>query len=202
MMENPELLPLHARQQNAVYPKEKTVQVSSWMKALSRTMQRQLEEEGRTLLKKTNQSLNEDQVVLSLGKKLDGLAKLLGLYPYNKKSIFKGQLKAVSHSKIQPVLVICPDSVVCQSLNCNPRSLKQNTRDKAIPLVDLIKGTNNFRNVPVLTGICLGCKTTYYADHERFIDDNQEWKRVYLNSAKYFKVGQSTWLTRNFQTLF
>jgi len=198
MTENPELLSLHARQQNAVYPEEKKVQLSGWMKALTRAMKRHLEKEGRTLLKKTNQSLNEDQVVFSLGKKLDGLAKLLGLCPYTKKGTFKGQLKSVSHSEIQPVLVICPDAVVCQSLNCNPRSLKQNTRDRDIPLVDLIKGTNNFCNVPVLTGICLGCKTTYSADHERFIDDNQEWKRVYLNSARYFKVGQSTWVDRKF----
>jgi hypothetical protein len=39
------------------------------MKALSKTMKRQLEEEGRTLLKKTDQSLNEEKVVLLLGKK-------------------------------------------------------------------------------------------------------------------------------------
>ena len=47
MTENPELLSLHARQQNAVYPEEKNVQVSGWMKALARAMKRQLEEEGR-----------------------------------------------------------------------------------------------------------------------------------------------------------
>jgi hypothetical protein len=53
-------------------------------------------------------------------KKLDSLAKLLDFYPYNKKSTFKGQLKAVSHSKVQSVLVICPDAVVYQSFPTGP----------------------------------------------------------------------------------
>ena len=56
--------------------RKKTVQVSGWMKALARAMKSQLEEEGRTLLKRTNQSLNENQVAFSLGKKLDGLANV------------------------------------------------------------------------------------------------------------------------------
>ena len=129
---------------------------------------------------------------------MDGLAKLLGLNPYNKKGTFKGKLKSVSKSEIQPVLVICPDAVVCQSLNCNPCSLYQDIRDRDIPLVKLIKGRNNFQDISVLTGRCPSCKTTYSADHERFKNDDNQWNRVYLNSARYIKVGQSTWVDREF----
>ena len=196
--DNPELLSLHARQQNPEYSDEKSQQVSGWMKALANAMTNQLEEKTETLFKKSEWSLNEDHIVFALGKKLDGLAKLLDLFPYNKKGVFKGKLKPVSHSEIQPVLVICPDAVVCQSLNCNPRSLYQHIRDRDIPMVKLIKGRKTFLNVPVLTGKCPTCQTTYSADHERFTDDEDEWKRVYLNSARYIKVGQNTWVDREF----
>ncbi|KAF8812792.1 hypothetical protein BYT27DRAFT_7086626 [Phlegmacium glaucopus] len=123
MTENPELLSLHARQQNPVYDEENTVQVSSWMKALAKAITYQLEEETQTLFKRSERPFNEDQIAFSLGKKLDSLAKLLGLFPYNKKGKFKGKLKSVSHDEIEPVLVICPDAIVCQSLKCNPCSL-------------------------------------------------------------------------------
>ena len=198
MTENPELLSLHARQQNPVYPEEMNVKVSDWMKALAKALKNQLEEKTQTLFKRTEHPENEDQIVLSLGKKFDGLAKLLGLCPYNKKGKFKGKLKPVSHDEIKPVLVICPDAIVCQSFKCNPRSLLQNTRERDIPKVDLIKGRMNFHNVPVLTGRCPSCDTSYFADHERFLDDNNNWNRLYLNSARYLKVGQNTWVDREF----
>ena len=197
--DNPELLSLHARQQNPEYPDEKSIQISGWMKALVNAMTNQLEEEKiQTLFKKKELSANDNHLVFALGRKLDGLAKLLNLFPYNKKGVFKGKLKPVSHSEIQPVLVICPDAVVCQSLNCNPQSLYQHIRDRDIPMVNLVKGRKNIYNVPVLSGKCPSCNTTYSADHERFIDDNNEWNRVYLNSAKYIKVGQKTWVDREF----
>jgi CxC5 like cysteine cluster associated with KDZ transposases len=203
MTENPELLSLHARQQNPVYSEEKNVKVSGWMKALAKALTNRLEDETQTLFKKTEWPLNEDKIVFSLGKKLDGLAKVLGLYPYNKKGKFKGKLKPVSHDEIEPVLVICPDAIVCQSLKCNLRSLQQYTRDRDIPKVDLIKSRKSFQNVSVLTGRCPSCDTTYFADHERFSDDNNNWNRLYLNSARYLKVGQNTWVDRDFfQILF
>ena len=198
--DNNELLSLHARQQKSEYPGEYSVEISGWMKALANAMTNRLEERTETLFKKNEWSLNEDRIPFAIGTKLDGLAKLLKLFPYNKEGVFKGKLKPVSHSEIQPVLVICPDAVVCQSFNCNPRSLCQNIRDRDIPIVNLIKGRQNFQNVPVLTGKCPSCNTTYSADHERFIDDQNEWNRVYLNSARYIKVGQNTWVDREFST--
>jgi len=43
--------------------------------------------------------LNEDRIPFAIGTKLDGLAKLLKLFPYNKEGVFKGKLKPVSHSE-------------------------------------------------------------------------------------------------------
>jgi hypothetical protein len=53
----------------------------------------------------------------------------------------------------------------------------------------------------VLTGKCPNCKTLYAADHERFEDTSTVeniFKRVYINSAKYLKIGQSIWVDRGF----
>ena len=67
MTENPELLSLHARQQNPKYSEENHVQVSGWMKVLSKALTNRLEEETQTLFKKAEGTLNQDQIVFSLG---------------------------------------------------------------------------------------------------------------------------------------
>ena len=68
-------------------------------------------------------------------------------------------------------------------------------------MVTLIKGQTVYQDVPVLTGKCTNCKTLYAADHERFEDTStiqNTFKRVYLNSAKYLKIGQSIWADHGF----
>jgi len=53
----------------------------------------------------------------------------------------------------------------------------------------------------VLTGKCPNCKTLYAADHERFEDIStveNSFKQVYINSAKYLKIGQSIWVDWEF----
>jgi len=62
----------------------------------------------------------------------------------------------------------------------------------------LIKGSKIHENVQVLTGYCPSCNTKYFADHERVLQPNNKHTKVYLNSAKYLKVGQSLWVDRVF----
>lgn len=140
----------------------------------------------------------ESQKISLIGEKLHDLAKTLKMYPYNNKNRFLGKLKTVSYESIQGAQVICPDTVVCQTSACNPRSLLQMTKTRDIPRVTLIKGTSVYENVQVLTGHCPNCDTRYLSDHERALSDNNKWTRVYLNSAKYLKVGQNIWVDRVF----
>ena len=107
--------------------------------------------------------------IVAIGEKLDMLAKVLNLYPYDKNGQFQGNLKPISHKSIQAAQVICPNAVVCKTNNCNPRSLLQITKIRDIPRVTLIKGSNIFENVQVPTGRCPKCKTNYLADRERVI---------------------------------
>jgi hypothetical protein len=77
----------------------------------------------------------------------------------------------------------------------------QATRQRDIPLVTLIRGHKIHKDASVLTGKCPDCKTLYSADHEHFLhhfDGASQKKRVYLNSAKYIKLGSNLWTDRLF----
>jgi len=82
--------------------------------------------------------LNEEQEIKDLGVKLDSLENILKLYPYNSKGQFQSQLQTISHKLIQPVHVICPNSLECQTIGCKSQSLHQNTCIRDIPHVTLI----------------------------------------------------------------
>ena len=108
---------------------------------------------------------NKRRIKLIAGK-LDSFANNLSLSPYDQDGNYCGKLGAISHDKIQPALVICPTSFVCATQSCAPRSLLQTSRFRDIPLVTCVKGHTVHKNVPVLTGHCHSCQTSYSADHE------------------------------------
>jgi uncharacterized Zn finger protein (UPF0148 family) len=141
----------------------------------------------------------DEQITIAVGTKLESMAKMLKLYPHSKDGKFTGKLKPVSHKDINPVHVICPEAVVCQTVGCKPRSLLMATKPRDIPYVMLIKGFTTYENVPVLAGACNSCRTTYYADHERSPSGmTGQYDRVYLSSAKYIKIGHNIWVDRSF----
>ena len=86
----------------------------------------------------------------------------------------------------------------CEDIECDPCSLHQATRERDIPKVTLIKSNKIYKNVTVLSGKCPKCETLYYADHESLDRSTDNPQRVYLNSAKYLKVGHSVWVDRVF----
>jgi hypothetical protein len=200
MTENPDLLNLHSRQQNPKSTKEKRVTVSAWMKHLAAAVDVKLCNENIKLLKKSDNVTERETRVNNIGAKLDALAKILDLNPCNDKGQFQQKLKPVSHKSIRPIYVICPNSYECETMSCNSRSLQQITKSRDIPLITLIKNFEYYENVPVLTGKCSSCQTIYSADHERtpVPHEQGQFERLYLNSAKYIKVGQSIWVDRLF----
>ena len=207
LIENPDLLNLHARQKIKVLDGEKNIQATGWLKCLSRALyectQKHQTEEMLFTSSDLLQFTTEDKRITPLTVKLDDFATVLGLVPKGKKAP-KTKLVPISQQQIQPLLVICPRSVVCEDMNCKPRSLVQGTKPHDIPKVTLIKDTKIYKNVPLLTGQCPKCSTLYSADHERVLQNtnttNKEYTSVYLNSALYLKVGQSLWVDRKFST--
>jgi hypothetical protein len=199
MTENTTLLSLHARQQSPIYSREISTVATGWIRSLARSIVDKNKGTHKMMKKQDIGTAATDQQIITLSLKLDGLAKVLKLHPFNKHGEFTGKLKPVSLKGIKPALVICPDSVVCETLSCQPRSLLQWTKTRDIPMVTLVKDFMTYQQVPVLAGHCPDCKTTYYADHERTpAASADKFDRVYLNSAKYIKIGQSIWVDRPF----
>ena len=204
LFENPDLLNLHFRQQQRIYGDENKSQISGWIIALINALVDKLgNKRTETLFSETELAREPDQKakVDLLAGKLDKLSGCLKLSTFDEKGNYKGKLLPLSHNKIEPAYVICPPSFACQTQDCSPRSLRQSTKVSDIPLVTLIKRQTVYQHVPVLTGKCPNCKTLYAADHERFEDTStveNTFKRVYINSAKYLKMGQSIWVDRGF----
>lgn len=202
LTENVDLLNLHFRQQHPQFSGENSTQVTGWMTALTKTILSQLSSKRkRSLFQYANIEADEESQLLAT--QLEILAKALDLSPYNDEGNYSGKLVPISTQKIQPIHIICPRSFVCSTATCRPRSLVQATRSRDIPNVTFIKNQTIFKNVPVLTGTCPRCKTSYHADHERYLGTSgvvQSTKRAYLNSAKYLKIGSNIWVDRLFST--
>jgi hypothetical protein len=200
MTNNTELLSLHFKQNSGS-------RATSWMRCLARAIMEQLGDNNiSTLFSDSEFSMfttatTKHTDVASFAVKLSDFSKLLGLYPYSNRGKFTGTLQHISHSSIQPALVICPNSSVCLTAGCNRCFLKQNSHTQHPPRVTLIKGTEVFKNVMLLSGLCNNCETIYYADHEHtFGTKDVEPMQFFLNSATYMKIGQKLWADRKFST--
>ena len=199
---NPDLLNLHARQQKKLFKEEQSQKISGWMKVLARSLQEKLGTSANRLFPNSENSsqMSGDDTITAIGTKLDDLSKLLKLNPYDEDGIFQDKLLDISEKDIEPALVICPSIMECETDTCNPRSLLQNIDNRDMAKVTLIKGTKIYDKAFVLSGRCPKCHTKYYADHESVLQpgSSNTWKRFYLNSAKYMKIGQQLWVDRVF----
>ena len=199
LTENTDLLNLHSRQQQKIYSTERIIKYTGWMSALVNAVLNQLDQETISQLFLNSDQENDRNKLL--GDKVHAMAQKLKLLPYTKTNKFDPKrVQPISHNKIKPVHLLCPTTFTCTTAICNPRSLLQLSKDRDIPHTKLIIGTTTHNEVPVLTGKCPTCDTHYAADHERFLDsnDNITWKRHYTNNAQYLKVGQNLWVDRSF----
>ena len=201
LIENPELLNLHARQKNPQLSSENSIISSAWIRVLCRQLKDRLPDDGFVRLFKKNEftstTWEED-----LSRKLDGFAECLGLTPYQNGSFHK-KLLPISQKSIQPEYVICPLDMECTKSGCHNRHLAMSTKKSDIPIVTLIKGTSIFKGVSVLTGQCRNCHTLYSAHLQSYKDDpqdktNHNRTEVLSNSARYLQIGRNLWADRNF----
>ena len=201
LTENPDLLNLHSRQKRSYVQGEKKQTTSGWMKSLARALEERLGSKAKTLVKHKElpQISDDNALVISMATKLDSMASVLKLEPgFSKTGKLKNKLAIVSQHEITAVYVICPASIECEDLNCKPFALAQDTQTRDISKVTLIKGTIIHKEVHVLSGKCSHCDAKYYADHEGINQASGRRNRIYLNSAKYIKIGQRVWVDRSF----
>lgn len=177
LTENNDLLNLHSRQQQSLFPSEKATKSTGWLSALVKALLNQLDEEtSSSLFLDSDPEADRNKL---LGDKVHAMAQKLKLLPYTNSGQFKSKrVQPISHDKIKPVHLLCPSTLTCTTATCLPRSLVQFTRDRDMPHTRLIIGTTIHDDVPVLTGRCGLCDTRYSADRERFLDPNDKvtWK--------------------------
>ncbi|KIL55550.1 hypothetical protein M378DRAFT_90762 [Amanita muscaria Koide BX008] len=180
--ENTDLLSF--RQRSAEHDSEKSTAATGWIRNLGAAVKRRLDKDQASLLgeNEMDEDSSEQKVFIAMGMKLDALARVLGLCPINKAGKFKRKLKPVSNQQVQPVHTICPNIATCQTMTCNKSVIYQGTRPRDVPLVRFIKDFTVYDEVPVYSGRCK------HGEHER----------VYVNSAKYIKIGQQLWVDRSF----
>jgi hypothetical protein len=201
LTENSDLLNLHNRQKHPYILGERKETASGWIKTLARAIEDHLGAAAKTLLKRKEipQVLDDNAFVAPIATKLDIMAGVLKLKPiFSKSGKIKHKLKLISHDSITAVHIICPASFECEDTNCQPLALYQDTRLRDIAKVTLIKGTTIHKQVYVLTGKCGSCNTRYHADHEGLVLPSGTRNRLYLNAAKYLKIGQKVWVDRTF----
>ena len=200
MTNNPDLLNLHARQQYTKVEGEMVQSNTGWIKALATALLNRLDQAQDTLFRTDEKlsQLSDNGITNSIATKLHKLSEILDLHPYNKQGKFMGKLKPISEKDIEPVHIICPSSMECETKACKGRTILKSTRERDTSKVMLIKGTKIYDNVPVLAGQCPNCSTSYHADHERSPGTGNNPVRLYLNSARLLKVGQQVWVDRTF----
>jgi CxC5 like cysteine cluster associated with KDZ transposases len=203
LIENPELLNLHARQKNPQLSSENSIISSAWMRALCRQMKDHLPDNGFVRLFKKNEFTSETWED-DLSKKLDGFAECLGLTPY-RNGLFHKKLLPISQKSIQPEYIICPLDMECTKSGCHGRHIFMSTKKSDIPIVTLIRGSSIFKGVSVLTGQCSNCQTLYSAHLQSYKENpqdkiNHDRKEVLSNSARYLQIGRNMWADRNFSS--
>jgi len=119
LTENPDLLNLHACQQHPKSSKERRSVSSGWIKTLSRLIKDTCDQRQAKILKKADSKGTEEEIISSLSTKIDLLAKVLDLFPYNDRGQFTGKLLPVSNKNIQPVFCLCPEAYECETASCN-----------------------------------------------------------------------------------
>lgn len=196
LVDNPDLLNLHARQSHPEYKGENTITATGWMKALARGLENRLVEKLVQVL--TPEELGDDPDT-ALAYKLHHLVDFLGLSPYRKSGVFKQKIYQISQSSIRSVRVICPSNMSCTTASCKPYHISTFTRDRDVSTVTLLDGTSVIGNAIAIAGECTKCKTRYHADHEDYkLDDANFTQECFVNSARYLKIGSQLWADRHF----
>ena len=92
---------------------------------------------------KTNSLFTESEHPENLGNdlitpltvKLNKLMDVLKLNPFFKSGKLRKKLQPISHQEITPIHLICPQSMECEDIECDPCGLLQATDNRDIPKV-------------------------------------------------------------------
>lgn len=206
LVENPEFLNLHGRQQTSGIPGESIHTNTSWINIFSKLLldvrlrhardELYTSQDGIYLDNDTPHTTNS---ISLLSRKLNTMIALLKLNAFNTTGTLRHRRRPVDTKVIEPVHLICPSIYQCDNMSCSKYSLTQKMAYTQVPHVALHRGTSVCNYAWVLAGHCSRCNTSYYADHDRRWDpDRQEFYDCHVNSARYLKLGNNVWADRVF----
>ena len=195
VLENPDLIALHARQQFKFVRGEQSRTFTQWMFTFSKLLAARLATDPADLVGPFHSGERSYSGLERLSLRIESLAKLLGYYPYSSGSQARIDITPYSDTAIEPIHILCSSSNECETVTCLPRSLLMYTKSDDIGTVRLIKGTRTYSYAYPLSAQCTTCKTIYTADSEHSAQNNFE---CYLNSAKYLQLGSQIWADRIF----
>ena len=206
LMENPEFLNQHGRQQHSQMPGESRWTNTSWINIFSKLLlgvrlrhawhELYTTQDGIYLDDNTPHTTSS---VSLLSQKLDAMISLLKLNAFNTSGKLRHRRRPVDSKAIEPIHLICPSTYQCDNMSCSEYSLTQKTSYAQVPHVALHRGSSVCNYAWVLAGHCSRCDTSYYADHDRrWNPDRQEFYDCQVNSAKYLKLGKDVWADRIF----
>lgn len=196
LVNNPEVLNLHARQKHPAFADENKTSMSGWLKTLARGISMRLDSDLSLVLKPKERT--DAQMTTDFTKNLDELCTFLALTPYTSR-YFQQKINKVSQKCLIPIKIICPPNMTCINGNCQPYHLLASTRVRDIALVSLIQGGIVNKWAFPIKGECPKCKTQYHADHESFkLPDSNKQRKTILNSASFLKIGSNLWVDRVF----
>jgi hypothetical protein len=195
---NPDLLNLHACQCHPVYHNERTTLANGWIRALACGIEAKLGDNKLEIYSPKN--LRKQDQTGEFAQSLGQLAIFLDLTPYSQTGQFKCKIHHISRSSILPIYTICPPIMSCTTSSCKPYSIKVSIPLNCSTNVTLIEGitVTTSESVYLLSGECTQCKTHYCPDSETYPLEDGQTQQVFINSARYLKIGASVWVDRVF----
>lgn len=148
IISNPELLNLHARQQNSS-GNERKITISTWMKVLGKRLQDRMDDRFEAELFH-DAEYKPTTALKTMASKLDKFVDFLGLSPYRRGQL-KGKIHQVSQTPIHPIRFICPPNMSCTSHGCQHHRISLANRFDEIPIVTLIEGFTMIKKVYLVT---------------------------------------------------
>lgn len=190
VLRNPALLSLHFRRKFSLSPNDQPRQLSNWGTAMAEIMLQHLP--ATNVLP----SSCSDKPV-ALVKAMEALVELAQLEQYTQTG---GSIPSIDESSIEPCTFLTPTRTSCRVGRCAGVALKLQGRERDIPNITLIRGTQVSHKAYVIAGTCLNCKSIYYTDHSTHSNTENVTERYYTSTAPFLKIGQSIWVDRQFSS--
>lgn len=220
VLRNPDLLSLHYRQKVSRSQFDSPRDFSPWGAYMATEMIEAWDKESHDQYKSTLLAgmFTSSGKTTKVRAMLSAIERLVGLMRFRTDNA--SQIPTTDEKSIQHLLFLTPNRVSCRSSACKSVALKRFSRNRDVPRITVIAGTQLHLRAQLLSAHCTICHAIYYPDHSSHLavqpqtladqPDTEDGDisetaiapgqrhRYYVSSANHLKVGQSLWVDRRF----